>query len=81
MRNLIAFVIMHLLPPVAVFAAWNEYRKRRMAMLVTTVVGSALAGCGLLLDEPAVGLAGLVVLVPPVVALRRDLRTDRQEPK
>jgi len=77
-RELIAFITMHLLPPTAAFAAWNEYRKRRRAMLVLTFAGSATAGLGLLLDRPGLGLIGLLLLCPPVIAMRRDFRDDDQ---
>ncbi|MGW0670606.1 hypothetical protein [Streptomyces sp. NPDC002746] len=78
MRELIAFITMHLLPPTAAFAAWNEYRNRRRSMLVVTLVGSATAGSGLLLDQPGLGLIGLLLLCPPVIAMRRDFRDDYQ---
>ncbi|MFF3734022.1 hypothetical protein ACFYXM_27880 [Streptomyces sp. NPDC002476] len=76
MRELIAFITMHLLPPTAAFAAWNEYRKRRRSMLVVTLAGSAMAGLGLLLDQPGLGLVGLLLLCPPVLAMRRDFRDE-----
>lgn len=76
MRELIAFITMHLLPPTAAFAAWNEYRKRRPAMLVVTFTGSTIAGLGLLLDQPGLGLLGLLLLCPPVLAMRRDFRDE-----
>lgn len=76
MRELIAFITLHLLPPVAVFTAWNEYRKRHTQMLFVAIAGSTVAGCGLLLDSPKVGLVGLVVLVPPVLTMCRDFRSE-----
>ena len=76
MSELIAFVTMHLLPPTAAFAAWNEYRKRRLAMLAVTIAGSAVAGLGLLLDRPGLGLVGLLLVCPPVLAMRRDFRDE-----
>jgi hypothetical protein len=75
-RELIAFITMHLMPPIAVFAVWNEYRKRRRAMLVATVAGAVTAGIGLLLSRPGLGLVGLLVLCPPVLAMRRDFRDE-----
>ncbi|MFI5749082.1 hypothetical protein ACIBBE_24820 [Streptomyces sp. NPDC051644] len=76
MSELIAFVTMHLLPPTAAFAAWNEYRKRRPAMLAVTVAGSAIAGLGLLFGQPGLGLVGLLLLCPTVLAMRRDFRDE-----
>lgn len=76
MRELIAFVSMHLVPPLAVFAAWNEYRKRRLPMVLVTVTGAALCGAGLLFALPWLGLAGLAALTPPVLLMRRDFREE-----
>ncbi|MEV8335663.1 hypothetical protein [Streptomyces niveus] len=76
MGDLIAFVTMHLLPPTAAFAAWNDYRQRRVLTLLMTVVGAATAGIGLLITLPWVGLTGLMMLLPSVLRMRRDFRGE-----
>ncbi|MEU1827449.1 hypothetical protein ABZ502_34185 [Streptomyces abikoensis] len=78
MRELITFVTMNLMPPLAVFTAWNEYRKRRVRMVLVTVTGAALCGGGMLFEQAWLGLAGFVVLTPPVLVMRRDFRDATQ---
>ncbi|MFI1225874.1 MULTISPECIES: hypothetical protein [unclassified Streptomyces] len=76
MSEVVAFVTMHLMPPTAAFALWNEYRKRRTVMMAVTMAGSVTSGLGLLLDRPSLGLAGLLLLSPPVLAMWRDFRAE-----
>ncbi|MDW4912445.1 hypothetical protein [Streptomyces californicus] len=76
MSEIVTFVTMHLMPPTAAFALWNEYRKRRTVMMAVTMAGSVTAGLGLLLDRPPLGLAGLMLLAPPVLAMWRDFRAE-----
>ncbi|MFF2228672.1 hypothetical protein ACFVV7_35730 [Streptomyces globisporus] len=76
MSEVVAFVTAHLMPPTAAFALWNEYRRRRTVMMAVTMAGSVTAGLALVLDRPALGLAGLLLLVPPVFAMWRDFRAE-----
>ncbi|MEV8544518.1 hypothetical protein [Streptomyces sp. NPDC051572] len=77
MGELVRFGIMHVLPPVAGFAVLNAVIKRHLVRLVFCVLGSAAAFGGLAVDDLQLSMAGLVLLIPPVVTLCRDLHPRR----
>ncbi|MFE3631577.1 hypothetical protein [Streptomyces goshikiensis] len=72
MAPVVEWLTLHVVPPLAVFAAWNEFRKGRVGMVALTVLASCLCGAGLLFESTAAGAAGLLLLVPPVLVMRLD---------
>ncbi|MFJ9379351.1 hypothetical protein [Streptomyces sp. NPDC101455] len=77
MGELVRFGIMHALPPVVGVATLNALFKRHLVRLVFCVLGSAAAFGGIAVDDLQLSVAGLVLLIPPVVTLCRDLHPRR----